>query len=88
MSDRDSRRLPVIGGRVQCTPDKAVTVDRCGFCVHSAHVVVGGREHPSPARAYCSRCRVTPGIDMKAAEVVICDDVQGEGFRSIMSVIS
>jgi len=88
MSDHGSRRLPVVGGRVQCTPDTAVSVDRCGFCVHSALVVVGGRELPSPARAYCSRCQVTSGVDMAKVEAVICDDARGEGFRSITSIIS
>ncbi|GLI45609.1 hypothetical protein [Methanoculleus bourgensis] len=88
MSDRGSRRLPVVGGRVQCTPDKVVPVDRCGFCVHSALVVVGGGELPSPARAYCSRCQVTSGVDMAKVEAVVCDDARGEGFRSITSIIS
>ncbi len=88
MSDRGLRRLPVIGGRVQCMPDKAVPVDRCGLCVHSSLVVIGGRELTSPARAYCSRYRVTPGVDMAKAEAVVCDDARGEGFRSITSIIS
>ncbi|HOB18446.1 MAG TPA: hypothetical protein PKK74_07120 [Candidatus Methanoculleus thermohydrogenotrophicum] len=90
MSDhRGTRRLPVIRGQVQCTPDKVVSIDLCGFCVHSALVVVGGEEVPSPARAYCSRCRVTSGVvDMAKVEAVVCDDVRGEGFRSITSIIS
>ncbi len=88
MSDRGSRRLPVVRGRVQCTVKETIPVDRCRLCVHSASVVVKGRELPSPARAYCSRCRDAPDVDMAKVEAVICDDMQGEGFRSITSIIS
>ncbi len=82
------RRLLVARGRVQCTPHAAVPVDRCGFCVHSARVVVKGREVPSPARAYCSRCRDTSPVDMAKVEEIVCDDLSGEGFRSIANIIS
>ena len=64
------RRLLVARGRVQCTPHATVPVDRCGFCVHSARVVVKGREVPSPARAYCSRCRDTSPVDMAKVEEI------------------
>ncbi len=82
------RRLPVVRGRVECTPGGHVTVDRCGFCVHSARVVVRGKEMPSPARAYCSRCRDAERVDMEKVEAVVCDDLSGEGFRSIANIIS
>jgi len=82
------RRLPVIGGRVTCTQNEAVPVERCGLCVHSSRVVISGRELPSPARAYCSLCRGAPDIDMAKVEAVLCDDHTGEGFRSIANVIS
>jgi hypothetical protein len=88
MSNRASRRLPVVGGRVQCTTDHAVPVDRCRFCVHSTHVVVGGADLPSPARAYCRLGRDAVEVDMKKVQVVVCDDLQGEGFRSITNIIS
>ena len=88
MNDPGPRHLAVVRGRVQCTPNEAVPVDRCRLCVHSARVVAGGRELPSPARAYCSRCRDIPDIDMTKVEEVICDDTRGEGFRSITSIIS
>jgi len=88
MNDPGPRHLAVVRGRVQCTPNEAVPVDRCRLCVHSARVVVGGRELPSPARAYCSRCRDAPNIDMAKVEAVVCDDTRGEGFRSITSIIS
>lgn len=88
MNDHGARRLPVTRGRVQCTPGRAIPIDRCGLCVHSAFFVVGGREVPSPARAYCSRYRTASGVDMTRVEAVICDDTRGEGFRSITSVIS
>ena len=82
------RRLLVARGRVQCTPHATVPVDRCGFCVHSARVVVKGREVPSPARAYCSRCRDTSPVDMTKVEEIVCDDLSGEGFRNIANIIS
>lgn len=88
MSERSSRRLPVVQGRVQCTPKKVVSVDLCKFCAHSTHVVVGGKELPSPARAYCSRCRDTPHIDMAEVEAIVCDDTLEEGYRSIANIIS
>ncbi|WP_292517268.1 hypothetical protein [Methanoculleus sp.] len=84
----EPRRLPVVGGRVQCTPKEPVSLDRCRFCVHSARVVVNGREMPSPARAYCTRCRETPDLDMAKVEAILCDDLAGEGFRSITNIIS
>ncbi len=84
----EPRRLPVVRGRVQCTLKEAISIDRCRLCVHSARFVVGGRELPSPARAYCSRCRDAPDVDMAKVETVVCDDLQGEGFRSITNIIS
>ncbi|MDK2990531.1 MAG: hypothetical protein PWR16_2060 [Methanoculleus sp.] len=84
----EPRRLAVVRGRVQCTVKETVPVDRCRLCVHSALVVVKGRELPSPARAYCSRCRDAPKIDMAKVETVVCDDLSGEGFRSIANIIS
>jgi len=84
----EPRRLVVVRGRVQCTVKETVPVDRCRLCVHSALVVVKERELPSPARAYCSRCRDAPDIDMAKVETVVCDDLSGEGFRSIANIIS
>ncbi|ABN57921.1 MULTISPECIES: hypothetical protein [Methanoculleus] len=84
----EPRRLPVIRGRVQCTEKESVPVDQCRLCVHSARVMIGGRELPSPARAYCSRCRDAPDIDMAKVEAILCDDKQGEGFRNIANIIS
>jgi hypothetical protein len=88
MSDRDPRRLPVIQGQVRCTPDKTVPTDLCRLCAHSVRVVIGGKEFPSPARAYCTRCRDVPHIKMEEIEAIICDDIRGEGFRSIANIIS
>ncbi len=84
----EPRRLPVVRGRVQCTLKEAVPVDRCRLCVYSTRVVIKGRELPSPARAYCSRCRDTPDVDMAKVEAIVCDDLSGEGFRSITNIIS
>ncbi len=88
MSERPSRTLPVVRGRVQCTPKQAVTVERCRFCVHSTHFQVGGERTLSPARAYCMLKRAVQTIDLDAVEAVVCDDSSGEGYRSIMNVIS
>ena len=82
------RRLVVANGRVQCTLHETVTVDRCGFCAHSVRVVVRGREMPSPARAYCGRCLDARPVDMAKVEEIVCDDLFGEGFRSIANIIS
>ncbi|MDD2472940.1 MULTISPECIES: hypothetical protein [unclassified Methanoculleus] len=84
----EPRHLPVVRGRVQCTQQEAVSIDRCRLCVHSVRVMVGGREVTSPARAYCSRCRDTPDVDMAKVEEIVCDDVSGEGFRNIANIIS
>ena len=84
----ETRRLPVFRGRVQCTERESVPVAQCRLCVHSARVVVKGAELPSPARAYCSRCRDAPNIDMAKVEAVLCDDLSEEGFRSIANIIS
>ncbi len=84
----EPRRLPVVRGRVRCTEQKSVPVEQCRLCVHSSRVVVRGKELPSPARAYCSRCRDAPDIDMAKVEAVLCDDTGGEGFRSIANIIS
>jgi len=84
----EPRRLPAVRGRVQCKQNESVPIDLCRLCVHSALVVVKGRELPSPARAYCSRCRDAPDVDMAEVEVVVCDDLSGEGFRSITNIIS
>ncbi|MFA7562517.1 MAG: hypothetical protein WCY70_03660 [Methanoculleus sp.] len=82
------RRLAVVRGRVGCTGKESVPIDHCRFCVHSSRVVIGGKEFSSPARAYCSRCRDAPDIDMAEVEAVLCDDLTGEGFRSIANIIS
>ncbi len=89
MSEKSAGTLiPVIGGRVACPSGQAVTLDRCRFCAHSTHFQVRGRLVPSPARAYCSRQRGGEEIDLDAVEAVVCDDRSGEGYRSIMNIIS
>jgi hypothetical protein len=82
------RHLAVVRGRVGCTERESVPVEQCRLCVHSSRVVVRGKELPSPARAYCSRCRDAPNIDMAKVEAVLCDDLTGDGFRSIANIIS
>jgi len=85
---KDRRILPVGKGKVLCLPGEPVTLDRCRFCVHSTSFRIGGVWVTSPARAYCLRSRPEKDVDLLAVEEVECDDLGGEGYRSIMSIIS
>ena len=78
----------ITGGFVQCTPKRREAVEKCRFCVHSTHFFVDGKWLPSPARAYCMSTRASEPVDLSRAGRVRCDDAAGEGFRSIMSIIS
>ncbi|MDT8358432.1 MAG: hypothetical protein RQ758_08030 [Methanomicrobiaceae archaeon] len=78
----------ITAGSVQCTPHKREAVEKCRFCAHSTHFYVNGEWVPSPARAYCTCTRACEPVDLKRAGKVRCDDAAGEGFRSIMSIIS
>ena len=82
------RNLPVKKGKVQCLPEEQVALDRCRFCVHSTAFRIGGAWITSPARAYCLRSRAEKDVDLSTVEEVECDDLEGEGYRSIMSIIS
>jgi len=73
---------------VACTEDRQATIGQCRFCVHSTHFIVQGRMLPSPARAYCTLQRAVTQIDLNTVEAVVCDDAAGEGYRSIMNIIS
>jgi len=88
MSRGPVRELPVEGGRLQCTATKREELVKCRFCVHSTHFMVKGRWVGSPARAYCQVRRSTEEVDLCDVVMVRCDDRTGEGFRSIMSLIS
>jgi len=88
MSDKNHRVLSVRKGRVQCTPDVEATLDHCRFCAHSVAFTVRGRQVRSPARAYCTFSRSTEDVDLATVEAVTCDDATGEGYRSIMNIIS
>jgi hypothetical protein len=78
----------VEGGAVQCTPARREDVVKCRFCAHSSHFMVRGRWVGSPARAFCLVQRSVEEIDLRCVEMVRCDDTDGEGFRSIMGLIS
>ena len=71
-----------------CLPGGPVTLDRCRFCVHSTSFLIKGAWITSPARAYCLRSRAEKEVDLSTVEAVECDDLDGEGYRSIMSIIS
>ena len=88
MSEGRTRILDVEEMEVRCLPGKREHVDRCRFCVHSKKIPESGRWKVSPARAYCVLSRSDDVVDMNKAEAVECDDMKGEGFRSILNVIS
>ncbi|WP_346865054.1 hypothetical protein [Methanocalculus sp. MSAO_Arc2] len=88
MAEDGMRILVVEKGTVLCVPAKPVTLDRCRFCVHSRYFEVNKTKMLSPARAYCSLYKDTNEVNLKAVTRVWCDDQEGEGFRSIMSIIS
>lgn len=73
---------------VQCTAARREEVMKCRFCAHSTHFLVGGRWVGSPARAYCRVQRSADPVELRDVTMVRCDDAAGEGFRSIMSLIS
>jgi hypothetical protein len=85
---RGRRRLPVREGRVDCLPGEPVTLDRCRFCAHSTSFRTRGGWITSPARAYCLRSSAEKDVDLSVVEEVECDDLGGEGYRSIMSILS
>jgi hypothetical protein len=85
---RNRRTLRVKQGRVECLPDEEVPLDRCRFCAHSTSFRVRGIWTTSPARAYCLRSRAGKDVDLSTVEEVECDDLDGEGYRSIMNILS
>lgn len=84
---RPLRTLEVTRGHVACLPEKKEDLDHCRFCAHSVRFRVKGKEVPSPARAFCTMQRNAEEVDLKLVEAVLCDDMSGEGFRSIMNII-
>ncbi|HMA04723.1 MAG TPA: hypothetical protein VKO45_02225 [Methanomicrobiales archaeon] len=82
------RTLRVVKGTVECVPGEGVTLDRCRFCAHSTRFLARGVWITSPARAYCVRSTAGKDVDLSAVEEVECDDLSGEGYRSITSIIS
>ena len=85
---RGRRTLPVVKGKVKCLPQETVTLDHCRFCAHSTSFCIKGVWITSPARAYCMRSKAEKDVDLATVEEVECDDLDGEGYRSIMSIIS
>ena len=88
MTEKPSRVLKTADGRVQCLPGKMEETVRCRFCVHSTKFQLGGRWVPSPARAFCLASRTTEDIDLSRVTAVCCNDTKGEGFSSVLNVIS
>ena len=85
---KNRRTLRVARGKVECLPGEEVTLDRCRFCAHSTSFRIRGIWVTSPARAYCLRSQAEKDVDLSTVEVVECDDLDGEGYRSIMNIIS
>jgi hypothetical protein len=88
MTETEQRELAVRNGTVECRPGVRVGLDHCRFCASSRAFRERGRWKPSPALAYCMAYRVTEDVDLARVEAVRCADRTGEGFRSIMSIIS
>ncbi|MDD1664893.1 MAG: hypothetical protein LUQ32_06025 [Methanomicrobiales archaeon] len=82
------RTLRVEEGRVACLPGEPVTLDHCRFCAHSTSFRIQGVWITSPARAYCLRRKAEKDVDLGTIEEVECDDLDSEGYRSIMNIIS
>jgi len=85
---RNRRTLRVVKGKVECLPGDHVTLDRCRFCAHSTSFRIRGVWITSPARAYCLRSNAEKDVDLATVEEVECDDLDDEGYRSIMNIIS
>lgn len=88
MTETAERELPVERGTVECRPGVRVGLDHCRFCACSRAFRERGTWKRSPALAYCMASRVTGEVDLSRVEAVRCHDRTGEGFRSIMSIIS
>jgi hypothetical protein len=88
MSVGKVRELPVRKGQVRCTAAADVPLDYCRFCVHSTEFRVNGEWITSPARAYCLRSRVVREVDLRKVEAIRCDDEKGEGYHSLMNIIT
>ena len=84
---RNRRTLRVSRGRVECLPGEEVPLDRCRFCAHSTAFCIRGTWITSPARAYCLRDKAEKDVDLSKVDEVECDDLGGEGYRSIMNII-
>lgn len=85
---RNRRTLAVTKGKVECLPGEPVTLDQCRFCAHSTSFRIKGVWITSPARAYCLRSKAEKDVDLSTVEEAECDDLDGEGYRSIMNIIS
>ncbi|MDD4127222.1 MAG: hypothetical protein PHV39_05990 [Methanomicrobium sp.] len=88
MTEKPKRNLKVDNGSVQCLSHKKEDIEKCRFCVHSVSFLENGKYIKSPARAFCTMCRSTEEVSLKDVEAVVCDDYKGEGYRSIMNIIS
>jgi hypothetical protein len=88
MEDSKYRNLDLNNGSVECLPGREEEIEKCRFCVHSVYFITKKGKIPSPARAFCNITRSTEDINLNEVKEVICDDIRGEGFRSMMNVIS
>lgn len=84
----DYRIIPVKKGKVECLVDKNEDLERCRFCVFSRFFRIKGEDIKAPALAFCPRHGNADCVDLSKVESVICGDRKGEGFMSILNVIS
>lgn len=88
MAEGEYRVLEVRGGKVRCTPGTDATVAHCRFCVYSRFFRIGGKDYRSPALAFCVRTNAPDEVNLSTVEAVTCADRRGEGYRSMLNVIS
>lgn len=88
MGSGQLRTLQVTGRQVQCLAHKVEEIEKCRFCVHSVRFITPGGEVPSPARAFCTMSRYSGEVHLHEVTAVVCDDTRGEGYRSMLNIIS
>ncbi len=87
-NDDEYRIIPVKNGKVECLIEKIEPIERCRFCVFSRFFRIKGEDVKAPALAFCPRHGDADCIDLSMVESVICGDRKGEGFMSVLNVIS
>ncbi|MDD1723786.1 MAG: hypothetical protein LUQ07_01505 [Methanospirillum sp.] len=82
------RTLQVTGRHIPCLAHKTEEIEKCRFCAHSVRFITKNGEVASPARAFCTLSRDSGEVNLQDVTAVVCDDTCGEGYRSMLNVIS